>query len=458
MEALKQSLTSLVIEIKRLALKDVADGVIVPQEELYLQYQWEKFDYSKTGIQTGQGTGKYEKKLTWIKPIIVIYRKVTETPAYLETLALLTTFTSSSFNPEHTAQKFIIKIIEVYLEKASPASDLSASHLVDQIIEEIHTGSANVHGQVALLGITLESEAIQLAPKILLRRSNLEDISAPIPLFTEQMFADTPFPTAILEIETSVKIVEQQLLQQQINRYVDILKLFGYGGIYMKKSSVNTNALVTGISSRATLGSNNVIPPPDIFYLDISKEEKLKAFFQYMTHQMPDLSGFNRKINNLTISFERYSDACTESKIFERGVMNAIMGLEALYLNDNAELSYKLAMRCSKALANARLDPVTIKKTIKAGYTIRSKFAHGDHLDNSDLKKFDTQFGDYRIIAKRLCDYLSLSICAKIIVGIAKNPFLDLLDSAMLTDADSSKLRELYLPLGQYLPLEQPSQ
>src|SRR2546422_822861 len=91
--------------------------------------------------------------------------------------------------------------------------------------------------------------------------------------------------------------------------------------------------------------------------------------------------------SSLTIAHTRYKEALFETPLFENRVATAMMGLEALFLDETQELSYRLSVRVSKTISFLKRDPFEVRETIKDAYSIRSKFAHGNVLTHKDRRK-----------------------------------------------------------------------
>jgi len=447
MEELRLQLSKFATEIQQ----SITANRPTPLQEPYYTYDWEKFEYSAAGIDLGQGKGRQLAKPNWLKAIHHLSQRWFSDPIFIQTTQMLPQFSTNSNDREYTLKQFVSQAIEMHL--TSTLQDVG--HRIDQLIKtyirQIQHQTVQVHAAVFLTGITLQSDSIKLTPDISLRRTTLQDIAFPEPILDFSTIPDSRPPTAILDIITTLQKDDFAKFHQDIDHYVNILNLFGIGPIRTKISICITDSLLPGIYRQTKKTSPHPAAAFRPFHLNSTKEEKLKAFFGYMQQHMPDLSGTNRKIDHLAASFDRYNDACIESRIFERNVMYAVMGLEALYLNDKAELSNKLRMRCSKALSFCGVDPIEVYETLGAGYEIRSTFAHGNHVSKKDQKKYTTKFGNPEKITNRLCNYLRLSICATIILNLKKDSFINSLDYAMLTDSHAQQLRNQFSPLHQYI-------
>ncbi len=80
---------------------------------------------------------------------------------------------------------------------------------------------------------------------------------------------------------------------------------------------------------------------------------------------------------------------------FQQGLLNSpidiTIGLEALYLANDTELSYKLAMRAAYLLGNTSEEINDIYSLITSAYKVRSKLVHGMNIkDEIKLKSGDS--------------------------------------------------------------------
>jgi Apea-like HEPN len=93
------------------------------------------------------------------------------------------------------------------------------------------------------------------------------------------------------------------------------------------------------------------------------------------------------------IAFERYARASTGNAISEDRIALAVMGMEALLLSESHDLRFSLAMRASRLLGAAGLDPDKVQSDVKLAYDVRSTFVHGGTLSDKLRKKLERQSG-----------------------------------------------------------------
>jgi hypothetical protein len=102
----------------------------------------------------------------------------------------------------------------------------------------------------------------------------------------------------------------------------------------------------------ATMSGGAVRSTSEHYVVGREDTSRLKRFWQSVSHAIPkDIYDFQKQVSPLTLAYDRYSDALLQNGIAERRIANAVMGLEALLLDEIQELSYRLGMRTAKALS-----------------------------------------------------------------------------------------------------------
>src|ERR1035441_5100154 len=99
-------------------------------------------------------------------------------------------------------------------------------------------------------------------------------------------------------------------------------------------------------------GSGDETPALETYVIAPEDEPLLRKFWQSVTPNLPtDLYDSRRRASHITLAYDRYSDGVLQNGIVERRIANAIMGLEALFLKENQEMSYRLGLRVGKLIS-----------------------------------------------------------------------------------------------------------
>jgi len=118
-------------------------------------------------------------------------------------------------------------------------------------------------------------------------------------------------------------------------------------------------------------------PDPSIYYKfnknDTNNVNKLMEYINILR--------LNKNYSVINIALERFNSAYNGE--FENRLIDQMIAFETLYLGDDKELGYKLALRTAFLLGKNR---VTIFKNMKKAYELRGKIVHGQkQLDWAEL-------------------------------------------------------------------------
>jgi hypothetical protein len=147
-----------------------------------------------------------------------------------------------------------------------------------------------------------------------------------------------------------------------------------------------------------------------------------------------------RRPDYLTTAHDRYKESLLETVPVERRVANAIMGIEALLSNDNAELAFRLSYRAAKLLGVVGYSALTVKRYFAKAYWIRSVYAHGGFITEKERQKIERDFAKVDTFAFTIIDYLRalFIICTQI--PDDKTGLLSLIDDGFIDKSASSEL------------------
>jgi hypothetical protein len=157
-----------------------------------------------------------------------------------------------------------------------------------------------------------------------------------------------------------------------------------------------------------TYSSIGFVSDPRVNYYDekpytISRHEifLLKSMWgKYINLFTSKNNGFQTAVRRFYFSSQRFD--------IEDKVIDLMIAFEALFLTENAELSFKLSLRVARFLAD-EYDSSQLYDIMRKAYNLRSKFVHGDGLkpaeEQNNLKNLET-----KALIKYLYEILQLSI------------------------------------------------
>jgi hypothetical protein len=399
---------------------------IESEEEPFWQTRVEEFQYTDGGITQARTAGTYVTKTTWFRASIAIGKRVFEHAAFISALGDLERAYPAVSGMRQHLERFAGTILQRCLEN-DQGHDVQreAGPAIERFLGELSGGLVTYKAKVELLGVTLRSTRICLDADVSIRQPTREDLEKTVRAIWPSHHPFT-YPSAILEVELRAPRGRNALLQAKVEQCVALLRLFSVGSVSWISYDMSSDSLLD-VFGRGTLGSGASPAALDTYVIKSEEDPNLKRFWETLIVLLPkDIYDFHKQINHITLAYDRYSDALLHNGIVERRIANAVMGLEALFLEETQELSYRLGLRISKTLSMLGRDPLKVREVIKEAYAIRSAFAHGGHLDYKAKKRLERKYGDVKSLLLSLLDYLRLSIIIIILSRVSKDELVDL--------------------------------
>ena len=218
-----------------------------------------------------------------------------------------------------------------------------------------------------LVGVHTESSVV-IADGVTLRRVEDSDLSfespAGITTTSEELMR---FPEAILDIT----IMESYpiAVQKKIERLCTLLSLFKESSAYYESYTGRAKSF-----SRFGLGTSRRIVKPSTAPRAIihgSESTDLASFIRLFEPRIPDAIPFGRIVDPLEIAMKRYLESVRESNPIEDRLTTAVMGLEALFLEQETELRFRLALRTAQILKYFGENSQDVYDTVSKAYRYR---------------------------------------------------------------------------------------
>jgi hypothetical protein len=253
-------------------------------------------------------------------------------------------------------------------------------------------------------------------------------------------------PKTILEINATIKdIMNYSEVIELVNKSLTILRIY---------LPISSNIIYHEIFSRYSFLPKNFwdLKSQDIvsFSSRISKinDDLIDNFIKYflkMYDIIPDYlyNDNNNIINSNLVAFKCYKKALLYDLSFEEIIVNGTMGLEAIYLNDNKELGFKLSIFISKIMSYIDKDPLYIKEIINLCYEIRSYYVHGQDKKKKIDNKMKRKNITYKELINQLLDYLRISIIISFLLKLSKSDFIIKIENSLIDDNKNNELRDL---------------
>ncbi len=235
-----------------------------------------------------------------------------------------------------------------------------------------------------------------------------------------------------------------------VEKTVTLLRLFRVGSVRSVSidlsepikdisKGIGSGSVISGNQKRAS--SNIIIRNEDIV--------QLRRFWTSILLVAEDNFLKEDSNNFISIANSHYRESLLEQGIFEKQIAHAVMGLEALFfkpVNEQQELQYRLGLRISKVLGIVSFTPTEVRAAIKDAYFIRSRYAHGGHLNEKEKKKFATKYhGDIKNLLIQILDYLRISIIIWMTVKQKKDAFIESIDEALIDEIANKNLIDNFI-------------
>jgi len=468
-----QRINELILLTNQKIAEGLSDGTLMYYQRIINKVTVDKFNYDSNGFITYHSTIQSILKNSGfeIDGRERIKESVLRSKEYLSALDSLNII-YKDFNNVNHLDMFVSQIIRL-IETNSTLTPSKIDFLTKTFIKELNNEPVKYGATVELEGIIMMIDKLDIAEGVILRRPEAKDIEGeffyndPLPLIN---------PSAILNIEILGKGAGADL-QKYVEKVISLLKLFKIGSVDKIKYKSYSDSI---LSFQGSISSGFRKLNLEKYSLSNKDKDKLMEFWNKFFNILPEgFYGFNSsKMDYLTIAFNRYTDSLLND-IPEERVANAVMGLEAIFLNNEGELKYKLSKRISKIMGLLGCNAITIDQTVMEAYKIRSKFVHGDHLEANKIIELEKIFrGENKRNGEKIFNILdndeTMSDFIRKIIELLrvsiilitlqrdgenysknkmKKDFINLIDNSLIDKEKEEELKRLLLTLSENITI-----
>jgi len=437
-------LRELALKIKKEIKEGVSRNILRPEEDLYLRWKVNEFEYSEGEVKYS-ASEEYITKKSWLKATIKVAEDIKKSKEYSSASKLLSNI-SGKERISPALERFVRKLTSNFFTRPD-LSEKDIDLFIIAFLKDLKEEPLKYGAEVELYGIAILPKRIEFKigdTSIILRQTEIEDLEKEFPVYGFTMQPHLTTPSAILSIEFLGRQANE--IQLKVNQAITILRLFKVGSVkyisYHMHSESIRDVMASGILTAG--GSISALEKSQITEEDT---QKLKKFWQTMIRALP--SSFyevgETKLDHITIAYQRYCDALLQNGVLERRIANAVMGLESLFLKggETQELVYRLSIRLAKIFSLLGYDSYKAKETVRDAYKVRSPFVHGGYLSYKEKRKLNNRYGDIRSFLLSLLNYLRVSIITTIFVKKEKEEFLDIIDDSLFNENKEKQLISL---------------
>ena len=441
------SIKQLISLIAKLAKRAHDSGLIVPRVETFFNWELQDFNYTEKGIENTSALGKETFKKDWFLPTRELSKEIYTSSEFSNTEKQIK-INYKSANPTYDLERFCDSILPIYLDNPRKENRKEVEKVIGRFLRDLRQEPVTIGGAFDVYGLVLESKKIKIDKNTFIRQVEKKDLEVPLRILPGlNLGHSNPHVSyhSILEIKLLAdrNHMNNAVIETTADKYIALLRLFKVGSVhYLSYQMISDVLLPPFFGGRMTSGNTNTRKE---FYLIKKEENLLRKFLTKLPIPEYVYSKFQqeKKFDHLSIAFDRYSEALTESTFHERRITNIVIGLEALFSTDSIELKFKLSTRISKILSFFNNDPLVVKNIISLAYDVRSKFSHGEHLDEKLKVKIEKECHSIDEFSMLLTNYLRICLITMLLTARTKKDFISLVDEALIDDTKNKELKRL---------------
>jgi len=388
------------------------------------------FSYRDDGVEAKGGlTGRHIAKKDWTYAGTIVTADVRSSVEFASAAKALARLDESSTIGETRVSNLVYTLAPKIIGGDLRTEEEILSE-VDSFLDATLSTPAQCAAKVELTGMFLKNPQVQL-PRVLLRQTRRDDLEKEVSIFSRGTEAvGFPYPGIIGEVSFFGSPNE---IHEVVPKLVTMLRLFAV-------ASVNYSVYWYSLGSKSTLihypGTHSV--PPLTALIHAEDEPRLKKFWSLLDPALPHYLSErvpSGTVDYLLVAYERYCAAILRRDSFEERVANAVMGLEALFLEEKQEVAYRCRLRAARALSYLLENPQEVFERLGYAYDARNSFAHGDRLSVKRQRKLTAKFPDREVVFQSAASYLRKALVASILGPSKKASLIELLDRALVDPA-----------------------
>ncbi len=429
--------------IREILENDPKNSEVIPTQRIYRKTKVYSFNYTEKGINYTTSSDfesefDYSSGINAISQIIAVgltdhWKKIID---YMDE-----NFPNNEYRMQ-ISNRFLFDICLSVFKEIYEGFELDSEKIslkINILHKNLINSPINYFIQAKLDGLYIyPSNSINVAFKeidFIIRQVTKKDLEDKLPIEFTTIKKFKP-PSAILEINIQTKeLLDGKTINNIIDQSLCILRLYKPCSVKVISYSVSSeNFLFNPFSSTPHFD----ISTPITVTLTEEDEVRLKTLWDLIPNKISDpcLMKSDNVSKSLKIALQRYTESLIRRFDFDARISNLIMGLEAIFLAESMELSFRLKNRIAKMITKYNGSPLQIRDLISDSYKIRSSFVHGDG-SKKVIKKYKNPDKE---IFQQLVHILHISILSQLFLNIQKKDLLNLLDDSLI---DSQKDKEL---------------
>jgi hypothetical protein len=442
----RKALEALVIRVSDALRSGVSAGRVVPLELPITRWKLTSpLEFDDNGTRKGGRRSETRLEKSWAFAASAAAQGASETEEFrAAAAAMASTYHIGDFANQHLTQ-FLNTVARTVLEPEL-ASRPSIDSLAAVFLDQLNGKPIRYGAEIDLQGIVLDIDQVEPELGIVIRRPVIDDFEREADFNIGWQSSE---PTAIVRIDRVG--VNANDLQRAMNRLVVVLRLFCIASVKWLCMRQFSESMIGAGSFTLSNGPHEIVL--HVGKINSQNRRKLESFWSQIDSSLsvdfPASPG--AESDYLAIAYERYCGALTRPGLLEERIAQAVMGLEAILLNENLELAYKVRVRAAKLLSFFGEDAIHVSDVLKDAYSVRSTFAHGDRLSYKRTKKLNEKYKPASNLLEETLEILRKALVTGILSRKGKDPLIDMIDHALIDQQRHTALENQLRALRQYV-------
>lgn len=370
--------------------------------------------------------------------------------------------------PEHAVKRIGLFSLLRLIMKKTPNAQINYDN-IDQYIQLFIDGYESYRSRVPttwvvelwLSNIYLESDEIEIAPNVFLKRPSKEKLADIKPKPNrisefDRMTGRRLIAGAILSFsvkcnrKSPFRLYPEKVIAQ-IEQWMNVFRLLKPTDTTVVFQSISPISIFEHSNSESKQSPQDKVWQGKVEYHDTSsyklyinkdEEDSLKNFIKVLK---PLLKGLSHKSyltgNSYELAIHRYNDSLIKSEVNAYRIVASISSFESLYKNAHWEKSRHVKPRLLKLLSFFRFNSKWKPQKLDSAYSLRNALAHGEkpRKGSKNLLKFARLHTHEILNFNRICLLIALQLKQK----VSKSQLLNLIDNSFEDVAAHKSLKKL---------------
>ena len=391
----------------------------IPTKEPFLRYLPKSVSRDSIGVIVGcEWSEEYFEKPSLSLAVLLLNQYCSNSPDYA---ALESTISDLYGKPRDSFQNALKSFLLESLVGDSKKG-------TDTLLDDLEGKACRWEVKAMVVGIVPESQ-ITLSENVILRKVAETDLVYELPAGARLLSAREIWPLADSILEATLYSRYPGPVQRRIDSLCLSLSLYKETGAYWISCSFNPNSYLQ-FGAQLTGGSTVARQPRAVIKED--DYDSLNRFVRNYESRIPKAVIESRPVDPLEVSMKRYIDSIRGNLPVEERLTYAVMGLEAILLENETEQRFRLSLRAAQVLRYLNEDPSMVYSIVREAYGYRSSHVHGAILSDDARMKAQQALN---MIWSYLRKVLLYTLADGIISQAKKKEFLKEVDRALIDDS-----------------------